>query len=195
MWKVTVALLLLLHMDLEVNGAVDKASGAMTERRINKEEAQPTSSFPARHVGSTVFLGKLLVVPMDGSHWVGIKAIAQEMGRRGHQVTVVIPELSLRMGPGKHYDTLTYPVPYDKAYMDSVLSSHKDHMEKNAQSFIGKIRKRYSQFQKITGFIHITAESLLFNASLISHLAQQVSIVCNTLFIKIMNDRIVIFVN
>ncbi|KAL3054804.1 hypothetical protein OYC64_017689 [Pagothenia borchgrevinki] len=110
---------------------------------------------------------------MDGSHWVGIKAIAQEMGRRGHRVTVVIPEVSIRMGPGKHYDTLTYPVPYDRAHIDYVMSSHIDVMKKSAQSFTEKVAKRFSQIKRITGFIHTTAESLLFNASVISLLAQQ----------------------
>lgn len=122
---------------------------------------------------STSFLGKLLVIPMDGSHWVGIKAIAQEMGRRGHQVTVVMPEVSMRMGPGKHYDTLTYPVPYDKAFIDSMMSTHKDLMSKDAQPFMEKMRRRITQIQNITGFIFTTAECLLFNDSLISHLQQQ----------------------
>uniref|UniRef100_I3KF18 glucuronosyltransferase n=1 Tax=Oreochromis niloticus TaxID=8128 RepID=I3KF18_ORENI len=119
------------------------------------------------------FLGNLLVVPMDGSPWVGFKAIAQEMGRRGHRVTVVMPETTIRMGPGKHYDTLTYPVPYDKTYIDSVMSKHKDIMKKSSQPFMEKIKKRFTQFQAISDFLHITAEKLLFNASIISHLAQQ----------------------
>uniref|UniRef100_A0A671YP22 glucuronosyltransferase n=1 Tax=Sparus aurata TaxID=8175 RepID=A0A671YP22_SPAAU len=122
---------------------------------------------------SSAFLGKLLVVPMDGSHWVGVKALAQEMGRRGHRVTVVIPEVSIRMGPGKHYETVTYPVPYDKAYVDSVMASHIDVIKKTAQSFTEKIKNRFAQIQKITSLIHTGAESLLFNDSLISHLAQQ----------------------
>uniref|UniRef100_A0A3B3VZQ7 glucuronosyltransferase n=1 Tax=Poecilia latipinna TaxID=48699 RepID=A0A3B3VZQ7_9TELE len=122
---------------------------------------------------SSGFLGNLLVVPMDGSHWVGIKAIAQEMGRRGHRVTVVIPEISIRMGPGKYYDTITYPVPYDRDYMDFVMTSHKDILEKSSQPFMEKMKKMFSQIQKITNLLHTTAESLLFNASLISHLAQQ----------------------
>ncbi|KAK7945095.1 hypothetical protein WMY93_000823 [Mugilogobius chulae] len=122
---------------------------------------------------SAPFLGKLLVVPMDGSHWVGIKAIVQEMGRRGHQVTVVIPELSIRMGPGKHYQTITFPVPFDKAYVDSVMSANKDVMSKEALPFMEKMRRRIAQFQKISGLLHSIAESLLFNDTLISHLQQQ----------------------
>ncbi|XP_070774450.1 UDP-glucuronosyltransferase 1A1-like [Enoplosus armatus] len=176
MWKAAVFVILLLNMDMQVNGGVDKTRGSVAESsRPEKktEEAEATNAIPASGTASSDFLGNLLVVPMDGSHWVGVKAVAQEIGRRGHRVTVVIPEVNIRMGPGKYYDTVTHPVPYDKAYIDSVMSSNKDIMQKSAQSFTGKIRKRFSQIQRITHFIHITAESLLFNVSLISHLAQQ----------------------
>uniref|UniRef100_A0A665TYF2 UDP-glucuronosyltransferase n=1 Tax=Echeneis naucrates TaxID=173247 RepID=A0A665TYF2_ECHNA len=124
---------------------------------------------------SSSFLGNLLVVPMDGSHWIGIKAIAEEMGRRGHRVTVLIPEISIRLGPGKYYDTVVYPVPYDQAYLDSVMSSHTDILKKETESITERIKTRFSQFQKISNFIHITAEGLLFNDTLIARLAQQVS--------------------
>ncbi|KAM8838773.1 UDP-glucuronosyltransferase 1A1-like [Synchiropus picturatus] len=123
--------------------------------------------------GEPDFLGKLLVVPMDGSHWVGIKAIAQELGRRGHQVTVVIPEVSMRMGPGDHYQTLIFPVPYDASFLDSVMSTHKTIMHKSSQPLLEKVSARFSQIQRIANLLHVTAESLLYNSSLISHLALQ----------------------
>lgn len=170
--------LLLLSMEvMEVSGAKDKAKRSVKEtpKSANAKETNEMEKIPANHSSSSGFSGNLLVVPMDGSHWVGIKAIAQEMGRRGHRVTVVIPEVSVRLGPGKHYDTITFPVPYDKAHMDHVMSSHKDIMEKDAQPFVEKIKSRFTQIQRILGFVHTTAESLLFNSSLISHLAQQVS--------------------
>ncbi len=42
--------------------------------------------------------GKLLVIPSDGSHWLGMKPVVEELGRRGNQVVVVILEASLSMG-------------------------------------------------------------------------------------------------
>ncbi|XP_071346833.1 UDP-glucuronosyltransferase 1A1-like [Trachinotus anak] len=180
MWKATVFGFLLLNMDMQVIGAVDKTresaaeqSGPEKKMKTEENEASDIILPSGTASSSSSFLGNLLVVPMDGSHWVGIKAIVQELGRRGHRVTVVIPEISMRLGPGKHYNTVTYPVPYDKAYIDSVTSTHKDMMQKSAQSFMEKIKKRFSNIQSIRSFIHTTAESLLFNDSLISHLAQQ----------------------
>lgn len=67
--------------------------------------------------------GKLLVVPSDGSHWTGMKPLVEELGRRGNQVVVVIPEASLSMGPSQHTTTLTYPVPYTKAQLQEQVNA------------------------------------------------------------------------
>lgn len=180
MWKAAVLAFLLLHTNMQANGAMDKKSGSATGRSepdndVQTDEAKASHTILPSEASSSAFSGNLLVVPMDGSHWVTIKAIAQELGRRGHRVTAVIPEVNIRMGPGKHYDTVTYPVPYNQSYVNNVLSANKEVLQKSTQHFTEKIWKKITQIQRITGFIHTTAESLLFNASLISHLAQQVS--------------------
>lgn len=130
---------------------------------------------PASETDSSDFRGNLLVIPMDGSHWIDLKAVAQEMGRRGHRVTVVMPEISMRIGPGKNYDSVIFPVPYDMSAIDALLDSNQDLFRKDESSFFEKVNKRLSQIQNIKAFIHTTAESMLFNSSLISHLALQVS--------------------
>uniref|UniRef100_A0A8C7Z615 glucuronosyltransferase n=1 Tax=Oryzias sinensis TaxID=183150 RepID=A0A8C7Z615_9TELE len=128
--------------------------------------------FSAEAGSSAAFSGKLLVVPMDGSHWVGIKAMAQELGRRGHRVTVVIPEVSMRMGPGKHYDTLTHPVPYGQSDID-VMVSMNGIMVRSDGPFMERMQTKFQHIKRVIDFIHVTAESLLFNDSFISYLEQQ----------------------
>ncbi|XP_024120719.1 UDP-glucuronosyltransferase 1A1 [Oryzias melastigma] len=150
----TLFVLLLLFASVEVRAAASEPKAEKTE--------QTKASFS----------GKLLVVPMDGSHWVGIKAIAQELGRRGHRVTVVIPEVSMRMGPGKHYDTRTHTVPYGQAHIDAIMSMHKDILKTN-QPFMERMQTKYHHILQIIDFIHVTAESLLYNDTFISYLAQQ----------------------
>lgn len=182
MWKSALFGCVLLSMTLELNGAeevvgsLSASENTVPEGKVNTRETKTGAhgSTLTSITGSTGYTGRLLVVPMDGSHWVGMKAVAQELGRRGHQVTVVIPEISMRMGPGKHYTTVTYPVPYGKAEVDSLLAMHTEIMRKSADSFMERINHRISRIQNISDFIHTTAESLLFNASLISHLSQQV---------------------
>ncbi|XP_029003330.1 UDP-glucuronosyltransferase 1-6-like isoform X2 [Betta splendens] len=171
MRRTEVFVLLLLRMDLQVNATVDETSPAQTSRPEKKVETEDGASEtnPQVDTASPAFLGKLLVVPPDGSHWVGIKAIAEEMGRRGHKVTVVIPEISLTLGPGKHYDTVTFPVPYDKAHLDFVMCTYRTKVVELTQ-----LKAQFLHLQqKLLPLYHMTAESLLFNASLISHLEQQ----------------------
>ncbi|XP_051761060.1 UDP-glucuronosyltransferase 1A5 isoform X2 [Ctenopharyngodon idella] len=71
----------------------------------------------------SVKAGKLLVVPSDGSHWTGMRPLVEELGRRGNQVVVVIPEASLSMGPSQHTTTLTYPVPYTKTQLQEHVNA------------------------------------------------------------------------
>lgn len=44
--------------------------------------------------------GKLLVVPMDGSHWLSMKQLVLKLKDRGHEVVVLIPEVSWQMEKG-----------------------------------------------------------------------------------------------
>ncbi|KAM3605506.1 uncharacterized protein V6R79_026393 [Siganus canaliculatus] len=175
MWKVAVFAFLLLITEVCGNGA-DKtgtpvAKKSKPEQKVKTEEVENIP--PAGDTASPGFSGKLLVIPMDGSHWLDLKILAQEMGRRGHRVTVVMPEVTMRMGPGKYYDTVTYPVPYTKATVDAMLAENKDMMHKSTQSFWETMKLRFGHMQKIKQFTEVTAERLLFNASLISYLAEQ----------------------
>ncbi|XP_061532965.1 UDP-glucuronosyltransferase 2C1-like [Phycodurus eques] len=38
-----------------------------------------------------VFGGKILVFPLDGSHWINMKGIVEELHAKGHEITVVRP--------------------------------------------------------------------------------------------------------
>ncbi|XP_056676117.1 UDP-glucuronosyltransferase 1-2-like isoform X5 [Monodelphis domestica] len=58
--------------------------------------------------------GKLLVIPMDGSHWLSMREVVQELSRRGHESVVVAPELSMHIREGPSYTLRTYPVTFSK---------------------------------------------------------------------------------
>ncbi|XP_076158554.1 UDP-glucuronosyltransferase 1A1-like [Alosa pseudoharengus] len=117
--------------------------------------------------------GKLLVVPMDGSHWVGLKVVAEEMARRGHSVLVVIPEVSMRLGPGEHFETLTYPVPYTQDLVNELLEGHAQNLQPSTGSLMEKIRKGWTRVSRLRSFLIATAESLLFNEELVAFLREQ----------------------
>ncbi|XP_045570329.1 UDP-glucuronosyltransferase isoform X2 [Salmo salar] len=123
--------------------------------------------------GPTGYVGRLLVVPMDGSHWVGVKAISEEIGRRGHQVTVVIPEVSMRLGPSSHCRTVSYPVPYSQETVDMLMDKHKDNLRAATLPLVERMTHHMANIQNFSSFILTTAESLLFNTTLITSLEQQ----------------------
>ncbi|KAI7808243.1 UDP glucuronosyltransferase 1 family polypeptide a3 [Triplophysa rosa] len=115
--------------------------------------------------------GKLLVVPSDGSHWLGMKPIVEELGRRGNQVVVVIPEASLSMGPSEHTTTLTYPVPYTKAELEGNIAEELDTiLSIDMTSDLAKFQGFLFSLNILQTLTVRSTESLLFNEDLIKKL-------------------------
>lgn len=71
--------------------------------------------------------GKLLVIPMDGSHWFTMRSVVEKLTHRGHEVVVVRPEVSWQVGNSSIYTVKTYSTPHSledynhqfKIYFDS----------------------------------------------------------------------------
>ncbi|KAM4887961.1 UDP-glucuronosyltransferase 2B31-like [Thomomys bottae] len=45
--------------------------------------------------------GKVLVTPMEYSHWINVKIILHELVQRGHEVTVLLPSASIFVDPNQ----------------------------------------------------------------------------------------------
>ncbi|NXN96360.1 UD19 glucuronosyltransferase, partial [Rhinopomastus cyanomelas] len=54
--------------------------------------------------------GKLLVVPMVGSHWLSMRPVVEKLAERGHEVVVLMPEVSWNMKATQGYTVKMYPV-------------------------------------------------------------------------------------
>ncbi|XP_048029542.1 UDP-glucuronosyltransferase 1A1-like [Megalobrama amblycephala] len=126
-----------------------------------------------RPSGKSGWTGKLLVVPMDGSHWTGVKAVAEEMGRRGHTVIVVIPEISMYLGPGKHYITKTFPVPYGQDLINQMMVEHVRELTAPGQSLLKSVTSKVVHLRKVFNCMDSTTESLFKNHELIEFLKEQ----------------------
>ncbi|NXM69538.1 UD11 glucuronosyltransferase, partial [Serilophus lunatus] len=63
--------------------------------------------------------GRLLVVPIDGSHWLSMHPVVERLQQRGHDVVVVAPEINLRIHPSVLYNLKTYPVSYTREYVEA----------------------------------------------------------------------------
>uniref|UniRef100_A0A3B1K4X8 UDP-glucuronosyltransferase n=1 Tax=Astyanax mexicanus TaxID=7994 RepID=A0A3B1K4X8_ASTMX len=68
--------------------------------------------------------GKVLVMPVDGSHWLSMKILVEEMHRKGHEMVVLVPDASFHIGNGS-YITQTFRVPYTRADLDAVVEDFK----------------------------------------------------------------------
>ncbi|XP_067265100.1 UDP-glucuronosyltransferase-like isoform X1 [Chanodichthys erythropterus] len=72
--------------------------------------------------------GKVLVVPVDGSHWLSMKILVEELSQRGHEMVVLVPETSVLIRASVNYTTKSFRVPYTLAD----LKANLDNIEKNA---------------------------------------------------------------
>ncbi|XP_007666935.1 UDP-glucuronosyltransferase 1A1-like isoform X3 [Ornithorhynchus anatinus] len=67
--------------------------------------------------------GKLLVIPMEGSHWLSMHPVLQELRHRGHVVFVLAPEVSELIKDDEFFTLQTYPVPYRKEELKAQVQS------------------------------------------------------------------------
>nr|XP_009509801.1 PREDICTED: UDP-glucuronosyltransferase 1-8-like [Phalacrocorax carbo] len=68
--------------------------------------------------------GKLLVVPMGGSHWLSMQQVVEKLTDRGHEVVVVVPEVSWQMKTTQAYRVKTYPVSYTLEQLDNAFHEY-----------------------------------------------------------------------
>ena len=69
---------------------------------------------------------KVLVMPVDGSHWLSMKLLVKELSRRGHEMVVLVPETSILIQGSDFFRTEVFQVPYEKAELSAVIYSLKD---------------------------------------------------------------------
>ncbi|XP_053217055.1 UDP-glucuronosyltransferase 2C1-like [Podarcis raffonei] len=74
--------------------------------------------------------GKVLVWPTDGSHWINIKMMLNELALRGHSVTVLIPSASYLIDPkeasSSSYRIEVLPVTFTKEEVLAVVEKFLD---------------------------------------------------------------------
>ncbi|NXO62375.1 UD12 glucuronosyltransferase, partial [Phainopepla nitens] len=62
--------------------------------------------------------GKLLVVPVDGSHWLSMREVVDMLHQRGHEVVVVAPEVTLHIKPSKNFVLKMFSGPITQEEME-----------------------------------------------------------------------------
>ncbi|KAF7659965.1 hypothetical protein LDENG_00290290 [Lucifuga dentata] len=113
--------------------------------------------------------GKVLVVPVDGSHWLSMEILVKELVVRGHEVVVLVPETSLLLRGSDSYRTEIFQVPFTKAELDGKFKELKDSVFLKPPT----ITKIFVDLQRLVSFtaLQVTGcETLLDNQILMSRL-------------------------
>ncbi|KAI4875463.1 hypothetical protein NFI96_011987, partial [Prochilodus magdalenae] len=114
--------------------------------------------------------GRIVVVPVDGSHWLSMKILVEELSQKGHEMVVLVPEASHHVRNGS-YTTLTFKVPYTQADLEATINGIKEGAMKGPQ--------HANIFQNIEALLNLTemqvkgCEGLLYDEPLMKSLQEQ----------------------
>uniref|UniRef100_A0A8B9S2H0 glucuronosyltransferase n=1 Tax=Apteryx owenii TaxID=8824 RepID=A0A8B9S2H0_APTOW len=110
---------------------------------------------------------KLLVVPIDGSHWLSMRPVVERLRQRGHEIVVLAPEINLRIDSSAHYTTKTYSVSYSKEYVEAEFKK-LGYKIFTPQPFLEKLAK----MANITTMFFDSCKRLLADKQLIKYLEE-----------------------
>ncbi|XP_023578051.1 UDP-glucuronosyltransferase 1-2 isoform X2 [Octodon degus] len=112
--------------------------------------------------------GKVLVVPVEGSHWLSMRDLVRELHSRGHQAVVLAPEVSLHI-KGEDFFTLnSFAFPYTQEEYNNFFSEGKFILE--SQNFLERHSKIISSFKKFSELYEKSCVQMLRNSTLMSQL-------------------------
>ncbi|KAM9484267.1 UDP-glucuronosyltransferase-like [Salvelinus alpinus] len=112
---------------------------------------------------------KVLVMPVEGSHWLSMKLLVKELAARGHEMVVLVPETSILIKSSDYHRTEIFRVPFNKAELDKNINKLKDDMFRKAP-------KVTDIFMNVQGLIDFTdmqvkgCEGLLYDEPLMQRL-------------------------
>lgn len=113
--------------------------------------------------------GKVLVVPMEGSHWLSMRKVVQELHARGHQIVVISPEVTMHIKGEDFFTLKTYATSYTQEEFQYLMLSQIELVFKRMhflQIFLNSIA-----IMKNTSLVfQRSCEELLHNKDLIRHL-------------------------
>ncbi|XP_037542278.1 UDP-glucuronosyltransferase [Nematolebias whitei] len=113
--------------------------------------------------------GKVVVLPVDGSHWLSMKILVKELVRRGHEATLLIPENNLLIKGSESFKTEVYKVPFTQDELDSTLKSFREGVFEK-QPGIKDVFANVNRLLSFTSLQVAACEALLNNEPLMNKL-------------------------
>ncbi|NXS13964.1 UD11 glucuronosyltransferase, partial [Neodrepanis coruscans] len=111
--------------------------------------------------------GKLLVIPMEGSHWLSMKEVLVELGKRGHEIVVVAPDNRMLIDSSDFYDLKTYPVPFES--MEELVRSF-GRKQFREDPFLVRFWNTLKDFRESAAMFESSCRSLLYNEELMKYI-------------------------
>ncbi|XP_055472706.1 UDP-glucuronosyltransferase 1A7 isoform X4 [Psammomys obesus] len=114
--------------------------------------------------------GRLLVVPMDGSHWFTMQMVVEKLISRGHEVVVVKPEVSWQLGQSLNFTVKTYSLSYTLEDLNHEFKFFIDSQWKKQEEKVYSLLKNPAK-----GFFDLLyshCRSLFNNKELVEYLKQ-----------------------
>ncbi|KAF1634223.1 UNVERIFIED_CONTAM: UDP-glucuronosyltransferase 1-1, partial [Eudyptes pachyrhynchus] len=113
----------------------------------------------------------LLVVPVDGSHWLSMREVLDGLRQKGHEIVVIAPEISLYIKPTTNFVMKMYPVPFTQEDMDENFQAFlRDVLEEG--SFLERFLKLYQSMKRFFDLAISSCAHLLYNKELVRYLEE-----------------------
>ncbi|NWR44140.1 UD11 glucuronosyltransferase, partial [Regulus satrapa] len=133
--------------------------------------AFPPAVVPLLSLLGLAAAGKILVVPVEGSHWLSMRELLDMLQQKGHEVVVVAPEVSIHIKPSKTFTMKRYPVSFTEEEMNEVFKgSVMDFFVEG--SFLERVIRQFHYAKKTAALFLATCRDLIHNKELIRYLEE-----------------------
>ncbi|NXQ87374.1 UD11 glucuronosyltransferase, partial [Nyctibius grandis] len=113
--------------------------------------------------------GKLLVVPVDGSHWLSMREVLDGLRQKGHEIVVVAPETNLYIKPTKNFVMKMYPISVTQKELNEIYQEFIEAAIEGG-SFLERFLKQYQSMKRFSDFAVSSCALLLHNKELVRYL-------------------------
>ncbi|XP_015269430.1 PREDICTED: UDP-glucuronosyltransferase 1-1-like [Gekko japonicus] len=115
--------------------------------------------------------GKVLVIPLDNSHWLSMRLVVERLHQKGHEIVVVAPDVNMRIEPSLHYTLKTFAVSYTEEYMKEQLQNIGQNIF-SQQPFLARMTETIARTRIISTLFLNTCKELLYNKEMIAYLEE-----------------------
>ncbi|XP_040828275.1 UDP-glucuronosyltransferase 1A4-like [Ochotona curzoniae] len=113
--------------------------------------------------------GKVLVMPMGGSHWLTMRDVVRELHARGHQAVVLAPEVNLHIKGEGFFTLQTFPTSYSQEEFGHFFQRHRQMIFKR-QNLLKTLLEMVESMKNGSQMHSRTCSELLHNKVMIRHL-------------------------